>query len=120
MSKTEQNPQTPPQGVVVVSNIVPAMNKVADSLNMTIQPIVKDDEGPAQVQQLIRCTENDRERWRQASTECDMTVSAWIRQTLNNEAKKLLECDHPQNMVLSYPWATICQKCNVRLWEKSR
>jgi len=118
MSKTEQNSENAYEGVVVSSNIVPAMNKVADSLNMTIQPIVKDDDGPAQVQQLIRCTENDRERWRQASMGCDMTVSAWIRQTLNNEAKNLLECQHPENMVLRYPWAIICQKCNVRLWER--
>ena len=100
---------------VVHSNIGPAMDKVVESMNLSIQPIVKEDDGPAQVQQLIRCTDTDRDRWRQASSLCNMTVSAWIRQTLNNEATTLLECDHPMNMMKLYPWAKICTKCNTRL-----
>jgi hypothetical protein len=99
----------------VHSNIGPAMDKLAETMDMTIQPIEKDDDGPAQVQQLIRCTDTDRDRWRQASALSNMTVSAWIRQTLNTEAKTLLECEHPLNEMLLYPWAKICKKCNTRI-----
>ena len=100
---------------VVHSNIGPAMDKLAETMDMTIQPIEKEDDGPAQVQQLIRCTDADRDRWRQAAALSNVTVSAWIRQTLNAEAKTLLECDHPLNEMLLYPWAKICKKCNTRL-----
>lgn len=115
MSMDEQSKENSTQGQVVSNNIVPAMNKVVESLDMTIRPIVKEDEGPAQVQQLIRCTEQDRDRWRRSATESNMTVSAWIRETLNKEAKNILECQHPLEMMLVYPWAKICKKCNTRL-----
>lgn len=102
-------------GVVVHSNIDAAMAKVVESMDLTIQPIIKEDDGPAQVQQLIRCTDADRDRWKQAAAVNNMTISAWIRQCLNKEAKLLLECGHPREKLLVYPWATICTKCNTRL-----
>jgi hypothetical protein len=97
------------------SNIKAAMDKVAENISPTVSSIVKDDDGPADKQVLIRTTDSERDRWKQASGLEQETLSAWIRNTLNAEAKRLLECDHPMNMVRFYPWAKICQKCGKRL-----
>lgn len=97
------------------SNIRAAMDKVAETLSPTVSSIVKPDDGPADKQVLIRTTDFERDRWKQASELEQLTLSAWIRNTLNAEAKRLLECDHPMNMVKFYPWAKICYKCGKRL-----
>lgn len=98
-----------------VTNIGPAMDKVAESMDMTIAPIEKEDDGPADKQVLIRTTDQERERWKQASSQEHLTLSAWIRTVLNAEAKRLLECEHPINMVRFYPWSKMCTKCGQRL-----
>jgi len=100
------------------TNIKAAMDKVAESINPTVSGIVKPDDGPADKQVLIRTTDFERDRWKQASTNEQVTLSAWIRDTLNKEAKRILECDHPMNMIRFYPWAKICTKCSQRLWER--
>lgn len=97
------------------SNMHAAMERALQSGDMSVRPIAKDDNGPADKQVLIRTTESDRERWKQASELEGETLSAWIRTTLNNAARNLLECDHPMNMTRFYPWATICTKCGKRL-----
>lgn len=101
-----------------VSNIKAAMDKVAETINPTVSGIVKPDDGPADKQVLIRTTDYERDRWKQASTNEQVTLSAWIRNTLNEEARRILECEHPMNMVRFYPWAKICTKCGQRLWER--
>lgn len=97
------------------NNIKAAIDKVMDSDNLSIRPIAKDDDGPADKQVLIRTTDAEKEYWKRASTESQLTLSAWIRETLNNAARGILECDHPMNMTRFYPWATICTKCGKRL-----
>jgi uncharacterized protein YgbK (DUF1537 family) len=96
-------------------NIESAMARVAETINKSVSPIVKTDDGPADKQVLIRTTEYERERWKQASESEQITLSAWIRNILNAEATRILECDHPMNMVRFYPWSKVCTKCGKRL-----
>lgn len=108
MSTQNENPED-------TSNIKSAMEKVAETISPSVSGIVKSDDGPADKQVLIRTTDYERDRWKQASNAEQITLSAWIRNTLNSEAKRLLECEHPMNMTRFYPWATICTKCGKRL-----
>jgi hypothetical protein len=97
------------------SNIRAAMDKVAENIDMSVSPLVKEDDGPADKQILIRTTDYERDRWKDASSKEQLTVSAWIRNTLNAEAKNILECSHPVEFVKYYPWARTCMKCGQRL-----
>lgn len=97
------------------SNIKAAMDKVAENIDMSVSPLVKEDDGPADKQILIRTTDYERDRWKDASSKEQLTVSAWIRKTLNTEAKNILECLHPVEFVKYYPWARTCMKCGQRL-----
>lgn len=96
-------------------NIRAAVDKVVSSGDMSIRPMQKDDDGPAGKQVLIRTTELDRENWKKVSEMVGVTLSAWIRDTLNEKARTFLECEHPEAMTRSYPWATICTKCGRRI-----
>lgn len=100
------------------NNIKAAMDKVAENISPAVSGVIRQDDGPIDKQVLIRTTDFERDRWKQASAAEQVTLSAWIRNTLNNEAKRLLECDHPMNMTRFYPWATICTKCGKRLSTK--
>jgi hypothetical protein len=96
-------------------NIRTAMDKVAETLTPTVSPLINAVDGPADKQVLIRTNDYERNRWKEAATLEQVTLSAWIRNTLNSEAKRLLECEHPLNMMRFYPWAKICTKCGARL-----
>jgi hypothetical protein len=43
------------------------MNHVAENINLTVAPMSKVDDAPADKQVLIRATEYDRTRWKDAS-----------------------------------------------------
>ena len=103
----------------IEDNIVEAVNKVASSIDMSVKTIIKTDDGPIDKTVLIRTTEYDRDRWKQSAELCGISLSVWIRELLNNEARMLLECNHPMNTMKIYPWAKICGKCNKRLSGKS-
>jgi predicted DNA binding CopG/RHH family protein len=66
-------------------------------------------------QVLIRVSESDRERWKQAAEKNGTTLSAWIRDSLNKCASDALDCPHPLNFRRFYPWAEICLACSTRL-----
>ena len=95
------------------SNLEAAIKAVADSTDLSVRPIEKEDEGPTNTSVLIRTTDEVRERWRQAAIVDGKTMSAWIRDVLNAKAKTLLECEHPS--VRRYPWSVTCLKCGQRL-----
>ena len=95
-------------------NIGAAMNQVAESINPIVTPLEKIDDTPADRQVLIRTTDYDRGRWRAASTKSGVTLSAWIRDTLNREATNQLDCPHPTHQMRFYPWATLCLECGQR------
>lgn len=96
-------------------NIRSAMDKVAENITPTVSPLIDPEDGPADKQVLIRTNDYERNRWKEAASLEQITLSAWIRNILNAEAKRLLECDHPMNMMRFYPWAKICTKCGNRL-----
>jgi|LakMenEpi03Aug12_release.lakeMendotaPanAssembly.Ray.scaffolds.fasta_scaffold582951_2 hypothetical protein len=66
-------------------------------------------------QVLIRASEADRDRWKQAAEKAGITLSAWIRDSLNKSASEALDCPHPLNFRRFYPWAEICLACHTRL-----
>jgi hypothetical protein len=96
-------------------NIRSAMDKVAETLTPSISTSIDAEDGPADKQVLIRTNDYERNRWKEAASIEQISLSAWIRTVLNSEAKRLLECDHPMNMVRFYPWSKICTKCGKRL-----
>lgn len=94
------------------------MDKVAESLEPTISSAITDDGGPADKQVLIRTNEAERDRWKQAADTEGMTLSAWIRQMLNQCASNVLDCPHPIELIRFYPWAggkKVCTRCRQRL-----
>ncbi len=95
-------------------NLIAAMNHVAENLNPVVTPLEKIDDTPADKQVLIRTTEYDRNRWKDASIHSGVTLSAWIRETLNKESTTLLDCPHPTHQMRFYPWATMCLECGKR------
>ena len=96
------------------NNLNAAMKKVIESTDLTIKPIEGTDDGPANSQVLIRTTDTDKERWKNAAESSQMTMSSWIRSVLNDAARKILDCEHPKEMRRVYPWSDICTKCGKR------
>ena len=96
------------------STLTAAMNHVAENINLTVAPMSKVDDAPADKQVLIRATEYDRNRWKDASVKSGITLSSWIRDALNREASNALDCPHPMHQMRFYPWATICLECGMR------
>ncbi|MFM9026527.1 MAG: hypothetical protein ACKOQ6_00835 [Bacteroidota bacterium] len=103
-----------------IDNLKAAMSSVIrDEKDMTVRPITKADSGPADKQVLVRTTEEERLRWKSAATADGKNLSTWIRDSLNERASQILDCQHPMAETRFYPWATICMKCGQRLWERS-
>lgn len=96
-----------------LSNIRVAMDMVAETIEPTVPLSVTEDGGPADKQVLIRTTESERQKWKDASIKEGETLSSWIRKHLNEKADKVLTCQHER--VKNYPWATICMQCRQRL-----
>lgn len=96
-------------------NIEAAMHDLAEDMDLTVSTRVSDDDGPADKQILIRTTESDRERWKRAAERADTSLSALIRDTMNLKVTDILDCSHPMEYRQSYPWASFCTKCDVRL-----
>lgn len=93
---------------------------IRDESDMSISPFQNPDGGPADKQVLIRTTQYERDRWKDAAALDQKNLSSWIREHLNNQANILLDCQHPMNETKFYPWATICMKCNTRLWQNGQ
>lgn len=99
-------------------NVEAAMDKVAETLDMTIAPRVKEEEesdSPASKQILIRATQSEHERWKRAAEITETNVSQMVRDLVNKHVTDILDCSHPTNMRRYYPWAEFCLKCSTRL-----
>ena len=96
-------------------NVEAAMHDLAESMDLTVSTKVSDDDGPADKQILIRATEHDRERWKRAAEVAEVSLSALIRETMNIKVADILDCSHPMEFRVSYPWAEHCKKCGSRL-----
>jgi len=101
-----------------VDNLDAAMDKVAETLKPTrtkrIGPKVENEEKTL-VQVIVRTTDNERERWKQAAAAAGKSMSEWIRELCTTDATQTLECQHPLGMRLSYPWSETCLVCGTRL-----
>lgn len=97
-------------------NIEAAMEKVAQSMKPTRKANAGGGDGePTQKQVLIRTTEADHERWKEAAEKNGMSMSEFLRMAANDAASKLGECQHPIENRKTYPWASFCMLCNKRL-----
>lgn len=95
-------------------NLKVAVNKVAESMDMTVSNAVGDD-GPSTKQIIVRTTDVDHERWKMAAHKTGMSMSQFIRDSVNLKVSETLDCQHPLNMRRYYPWAEFCLKCNTRI-----
>jgi len=97
-------------------NLDAAVNREAEHMDLTIKPDTGSTPGnPVTAQVLIRTTEHDRDRWKEAADKHGLTMSEFIRTTLNKEAVETLDCTHPLNQRRYYPWSEFCLKCGQRL-----
>lgn len=98
-----------------LDNIEAAMDKLAETLDPKVSKAISDDDGPADKQVLIRSTARDHERWKLAAEREGKSLSAFIREIVNNNVADILDCSHPLEFRQSYPWSETCLKCGTRL-----
>ncbi len=98
-----------------MDNLKSAMDKVAETIEPTVSSIIKEDDGPASDQVLIRTTKAEKARWKKAADTLGIPMSQFFREVINARAEELIGCTHPMNMRRFYPWAQFCNKCNTRL-----
>lgn len=95
-------------------NLEQAMNAVAEVMEHTISTRLE-GETPADKQVLIRATDNDRERWKNAAQKEGKSLAQFLRDTINEKVVEILECSHPAEQRRTYPWAQFCLRCNQRI-----
>jgi hypothetical protein len=99
-------------------NLEAAMDKVAENLDPTRVPVGSSKAGePASKQVLLRASERDHLRWKEAADKMGVSMAEFIRNTCNEKATSLLDCPHPTNQRRYYPWAVSCLACGTRLSE---
>lgn len=97
-------------------NLKAAMKQVAETMPLTRPSNTNaDGDATASKQVLIRATEYDRDRWKQAADKEDISLSEFIRNACNHAAAESLDCQHPIEMRKIYPWSETCLKCKTRL-----
>lgn len=97
-----------------MDNLAAAVDKVASSMDMTVSNAVGDD-GPSTKQIIVRASDIDHERWKQAAHAVGKSMSQFIRDNINAAVSDIIDCTHPQSQRKTYPWAEFCLKCNTRL-----
>lgn len=97
-----------------ISNLVSAIAREAAG-DKSISAEVSPEDGPADKNILIRLTNKDRERWKEASEKIGLTMSQMIRDTVNEKVSEVIDCSHPISMRRYYPWSEFCLKCQTRL-----
>lgn len=97
-------------------NIEAAMDKVAETLEPTRKPNTGSTPGePAMKQVIVRATEHDQDRWKQAAEKQGVSMAEFVRRVCNEAASEELDCKHPIQYRKSYPWSERCTRCNTRL-----
>lgn len=109
------DPQPTNQSDDQPDNLTAAIDKLAETLEPTLPNPVGTPDKPAQKQVLIRATEHEHTRWKQAAQHTGTTMSDYIRTTVNERTAELLDCTHPLTHRRAYPWAEFCTNCNQRL-----
>jgi len=97
-------------------NIEAAMDKLAETLEPTRKSNTGSQPGePAQKQVLIRATDYDHQRWKDAAAKRGVSIAEFVRQACNDESSRELDCTHPMQYRVSYPWSERCKRCGTRL-----
>lgn len=99
-----------------------AMSEVFTEMDdLNIKPVMPTDDepgSPADKQLMVRCTQSEKDLWKQAADISNETLAAFVRKTLNEASIKTISCSHPQNMVKFYPWGNpqfYCTACKKRV-----
>jgi hypothetical protein len=96
-------------------NVEAAMAKVAETIKPTRKAKTGAEDGfTATKQVLIRTTDEDHARWKEASEKEGVTLSEFLRKAADNLASDILDCKHPAESLKWYPWGTRCTKCGAR------
>ena len=104
-----------------VDNLEAAMADVAESLELTRKPNTGSKTGePAPKQVLLRASELDHRRWKEAAERRGVSMAEFIRDVVNSAARDILDCPHPSNMKRFYPWATKCLACGELIEVRDR
>lgn len=96
------------------SNLAAAIAKEVEG-GITVSSELSPEDGPADKTVLVRLTEHDRDRWKQAAEKVGKPMSQMIRDSVNQFVQDTLDCPHPTNMRRYYPWSEFCLKCETRL-----
>ena len=97
-------------------NIEVAMAKVAENMKPTRRANTGAEEGSTATKQvLIRTTDEDHARWKEAADKDGITLSEFLRKAANASASDILDCKHPKEYLQWYPWAVKCRKCGQKL-----
>lgn len=96
-------------------NVEVAMAKVAETIKPTRRANTGAEEGATATKQvLIRTTDEDHARWKEASDKEGITLSEFLRKAANSSASDILDCKHPAEFLKWYPWGQRCTKCGLR------
>jgi len=96
-------------------NIEAAMAKVAETIKPTRKTNTGAEDGSTATKQvLIRTTDEDHARWKEASEKEGISLSEFIRNAANGQASEVLDCKHPPENLKWYPWGKRCTKCGLR------
>jgi hypothetical protein len=98
-----------------MDNLEAAMDVVAETIAPTRKSKTGAKDGEvAGKQVLIRATDDDHARWKEAAERKGVSMAELIRDAVNDVVKELLDCSHPSNMKRFYPWATTCLQCGTK------
>ena len=96
-------------------NLEMAMDRVAEEIEPTRRQSAGSKKGdPTAKQVLLRATEHDHQRWKDAAEKKGVSMAEFIRDVVNAAATELLDCPHPSSMKRFYPWATTCLQCGAK------
>lgn len=95
-------------------NIEAAMAKVAENIAPTKKANTGVEGGSTATKQvLIRVSEEDHERWKEAAEKDGATLSDFLRKAANAAASDVLDCKHPMQFRKVFPWTEKCVKCGT-------
>jgi hypothetical protein len=104
------------------AEVTQAMSEVFTNMDdLNVKPVMPTDDepgSPADKQLMVRCTQSEKDLWKQAADTSGETLAAFVRRALNDSATKLSNCAHPRNMVKFYPWGNpqfFCLTCKERI-----
>lgn len=97
-------------------NLIPAVDKYAESMKLTRGSNTGSKAGsPATKQVLIRATDEDHLRWKEAAEKSGVTLSEYIRDVLNGASKEDLDCIHPLEYRRWNLRTEKCLKCGAKI-----